>query len=241
MEKELHSDYQKIKKLPIVAALLPGTFLAILNQTLLTTAIPHMMSDFQLTESKAQWLMTIFMLVNGIMVPVTAFLIETFTTRRLLLFAMTIFASGTLLCAVAPTYLLVMVGRVIQAAGAGIMMPLMMTVFLLIFPLERRGSAMGMVGLVIGFAPAIGPPLAGWLVESYSWRSLFWVVFPLSVINLTFAYFVMKNVTERTFPKVDVRSFVLSTLGFGGLLYGFSSAGDHGWSNGIVIGSILKS
>lgn len=232
-------DIQQINKLPIVAVLLAGAFLAILNQTLLATAIPHIMRDLNLTENTAQWLTTIFMLVNGIMIPITAFLTETFTARRLFLTAMSIFAVGTLFCALAPNFPLLMVGRVVQAAGAGIMMPLMMTIFLLIFPIERRGAAMGTVGLVISFAPAIGPALSGWLVQYYPWRSLFYVVLPLAIIDIIIAYFVMKNVTTQTFPKVDVFSIILSTLGFGGLLYGFSSAGNYGWSSPVVISTLI--
>ncbi|PAV29761.1 MFS transporter [Virgibacillus profundi] len=229
----------QINKLPIIAVLITGAFLAILNQTLLATAIPHIMADLNLSENTAQWLTTIFMLVNGIMIPITAFLIETFTTRRLFLTAMSTFAFGTLICAIAPGFAILMVGRIIQAAGAGIMMPLMMTIFLLIFPIEKRGSAMGTVGLVIGFAPALGPVISGWLVEQYPWRSLFYIVLPLAVINVIIAYFVMKNITKRTFPKVDVLSIIFSTLGFGGLLYGFSSAGNYGWSSVLVITSLI--
>lgn len=228
-----------INKLPIVAVLITGAFLAILNQTLLATAIPHIMDDLNLSENTAQWLTTIFMLLNGIMIPITAFLIETFTTRRLFLTAMSTFAIGTLICAVAPNFALLMAGRIIQAAGAGIMMPLMMTIFLLIFPIEKRGTAMGTVGLVIGFAPALGPVISGWLVEQYPWRSLFYIVLPLAVINVVISYFVMKNITKRTFPKVDMLSIILSTLGFGGLLYGFSSAGNYGWSSPVVITVLL--
>ncbi len=232
-------NIDKLNKLPIVAVLITGAFLAILNQTLLATAIPHIMHDLNLTENTAQWLTTIFMLVNGIMIPITAFLIETFTTRRLFLTAMSTFAVGTFICAIAPNFALLMVGRIIQAAGAGIMMPLMMTIFLLIFPIEKRGTAMGTVGLVIGFAPALGPVISGWLVEYYPWRSLFYLVLPLSIINIVISYFVMKNVTKRTFPKVDYLSIILSTLGFGGLLYGFSSAGNYGWTNIAVISSLV--
>ncbi|MFC2947098.1 DHA2 family efflux MFS transporter permease subunit [Virgibacillus sediminis] len=239
MRKEEVQDISKINKLPIVAVLITGAFLAILNQTLLATAIPHIMADLNLTENTAQWLTTIFMLVNGIMIPVTAFLIETFTTRRLFLAAMGLFAVGTLICIAAPNFAVLMVGRIIQAAGAGIMLPLMMTVFLFIFPIERRGAAMGMVGLVIGFAPAMGPVVSGWLVEQYHWKSLFYLVFPLAVIDIIIAYFVMKNITERTFPKVDYLSIILSTVGFGGLLFGFSSAGNYGWTDNVVIVSIL--
>ncbi|WP_067724882.1 DHA2 family efflux MFS transporter permease subunit [Oceanobacillus damuensis] len=232
-------DVEQLNKTPIVAVLITGAFLAILNQTLLTTAIPHIMRDLNLTENTAQWLTTIFMLVNGIMIPITAFLIDTFTTRRLFLSAMGAFTFGTLICALSPNFGVLMIGRIIQAAGAGIMIPLMMTIFLLIFPIERRGSAMGMVGLVIGFAPALGPVISGWLVEQYHWRSLFFLVFPLAVINILISIFVMKNITERTFPKVDIFSIILSTLGFGGLLYGFSSAGNYGWTDTVVISSMV--
>ncbi|SHG19527.1 DHA2 family efflux MFS transporter permease subunit [Ornithinibacillus halophilus] len=239
MGKEQEMDIKQMKKFPIVAVLLPGAFLAILNQTLLAPAIPVFMDSFNITENIAQWVMTIFMLVNGIMIPITAFLIETFTTRRLFLFAMSLFALGTAVCAISLNFPMLMTGRVIQAAGAGIMMPLMMTVFMLIFPIEKRGTAMGTVGLVIGFAPAIGPTLSGWLLEHFQWQSLFYVVFPLTIIDIIIAYFVMKNVTKRTYPKVDILSIILSTLGFGGLLYGFSSAGNLGWSNPVVLLSIV--
>lgn len=239
MRKGSIEDVQQMKKFPIVAVLIAGSFLAILNQTLLATAIPHIMFDLDLTENTAQWLTTIFMLVNGIMIPITAFLMETFSTRRLFLTAMSIFALGTFFCAIAPNFPLLMVGRIVQASGAGIMMPLMMTVFLLIFPIEKRGTAMGTVGLVISFAPAIGPTLSGWLLQYFHWRSLFYIIFPLTLIDIVFAYFLMKDVITRTFPKVDVRSIILSTMGFGGLLYGFSSAGNYGWSSPVVIGVLI--
>lgn len=230
---------QKSSKLPIIAVLIGGSFLAILNQTLLATAIPHIMNDLNLTENTAQWLTTIFMLVNGIMIPITAFLMETFSTRRLFLTSMSIFAIGTLFCVLAPNFPLLMVGRIVQATGAGITMPLMMTVLILIFPIEKRGVAMGVVGLVISFAPAIGPALSGWLLQYFHWKSLFYIVLPLALIDIVFAFIYMKDVITRTYPKVDLLSIFLSTLGFGGLLYGFSSAGNNGWSSMTVIGSLI--
>src|SRR5699024_1420578 len=231
-------NVQPVQKISIVAVILAGAFLSILNQTSLVTAIPPIMGAYNLTENTAQWLTTIFMLVNGIMIPITAFLVETFTTRGLYLTSMMIFALGTMFCLVAPNFPLLMVGRVIQAAGAGIVLPLMMTVILLLYPIEKRGSAMGTIGLVIAFAPAIGPSLSGWLIEHYHWKALFYVVLPLVVIDIIIAYFVMKNVTTPTSPKIDILSIVLSTFGFGGLLYGFSSAVNYGWSNSFVILSL---
>lgn len=219
------------KRIPLFIVLLSGAFITILNQTLLGTALPPIMKDLQVSESTVQWLQSIFMLVNGIMIPVTAFLIERFTSRQLFLTAMSIFAVGTLLCAVGIDFSMLLIGRVLQAAGAGIMMPLMQTILFLTFPKEKRGTAMGLFGLVIAFAPAIGPTLSGILVEHLSWRSVFYVVFPIAIIIIIASIFLLKNVTETTHPKLDIASVILSTLGFGGLLYSFSSVGEAGWTS----------
>ncbi|MET3574396.1 EmrB/QacA subfamily drug resistance transporter [Bhargavaea ullalensis] len=217
------------KNIPLFAVLLSGAFITILNQTLVATALPPIMHDFGITESTVQWLQSGFMLVNGIMIPITAFLIQTYTTRRLFLSAMGIFAAGTLVAALAPNFPVLLAGRLLQGAGAGIMMPLLQTIMFLLFPLEQRGKAMGMYGLVIAFAPAIGPSLSGYLVDQFPWRSIFYVVLPVALLIIVAAAFLLKNVTKQTFPKVDIPSIILSTLGFGGLLYGFSIAGSGGW------------
>src|SRR5690625_111597 len=240
---EIDSSFNLRKMAPLIAVLLSGAFITILNQTLLGTALPPIMNDLQITESTVQWLQSVFMLVNGIMIPVTAFLIERFTTRKLFLTAMSLFTFGTLVAAVAPGFSFLLVGRIFQAAGAGIMMALLQTIMFLIFPIERRGTAMGMFGLVIAFAPANGPSLSGWLVDHFPWRSVFYVVLPIVIINIVAAYFLLKNITEQTHPRVDVQSIILSTFGFGGLLYGFSIAGDVGWVSAqfaisIVVGVI---
>ncbi|WP_186577901.1 MDR family MFS transporter [Aquibacillus kalidii] len=239
MEGTQTQGVPEIKKGPLIAILISGAFAAILNQTLLATALPHIMADLDITANTAQWLTTVFMLVNGVMIPITAFLIEKFTTRSLFLTAMGLFGLGTIICAFAPSFSMLIVGRIVQASGAGIMMPLMQTVFFVIFPIEKRGQAMGLFGLVIAFAPAIGPTLSGWMVENYPWRSLFYIIIPIAVLDFIFAYFLLKNVTKRTFPKLDVLSVILSTIGFGGILYGFSSAGNYGWGSLIVISTIL--
>ncbi|MDW0110508.1 MDR family MFS transporter [Sporosarcina aquimarina] len=227
------------KHIPLLAVLLSGAFITILNQTLLATALPPIMKDLNISESTVQWLQSIFMLVNGIMIPITAFLIGKFTTRNLFLTAMGTFAAGTLIAALSPTFSLLLVGRVLQGAGAGIMMPLLQTIMFLIFPISQRGKAMGMFGLVIAFAPAIGPSLSGYLVDHYPWRSVFYVVFPIAVVIIIAASFLLKNITEQTNPKVDYLSIVLSTLGFGGLLYGFSVAGNLGWLSPNTIISLI--
>ena len=223
----------------VLGVLLSGAFVAILNQTLLATALPVFMADLNITANTAQWLTTIFMLVNGVMIPITGFLIQKFTTRGLFLTAMGLFSLGTFICAISPTFAMLLVGRIVQAAGAGIIMPLMQTILFVIFPVHRRGAAMGTFGLVIAFAPAIGPSLSGWIVDHYPWPTLFKIILPIALLDLIFAYFVLRNVTERTFPPLDITSIVLSTLGFSGLLYGFSAAGSLGWGSAPVLGALL--
>ncbi len=223
----------------VVANLIFGAFIAILNQTLLVTAVPSIMEDLGIPFSTAQWLTTGFFLVNGIMIPVTAFLINKFTTRKLYMFAMTIFTVGTVIAAAAPSFGILLAGRIVQAAAAGIMMPLTQVVLLKMFAPEKRGRAMGLFGLIIGFAPAVGPSLSGYIVEIWPWRTLFIIIAPFAAVNILFAYKFMRNVTETTDPPVDYVSIIFSTLGFGGMLYGFSVAGTTGWTDPQVIFPIL--
>ncbi|MGP9538841.1 MDR family MFS transporter [Brachybacterium sp. AOP43-C2-M15] len=215
----------------VLAVLVSGAFVVILNQTLLNTAIPVFMRDFDITANSAQWVTTIFMLVNGIMIPVTAYLIRRFPTRTLFFAAMGLFTAGTLLCALAPAYSILLLGRVVQAAGGGIIMPLMQTILFALFPRDRRGQAMGMFGLVISFAPALGPSLSGWIVDHFPWQTLFLMMIPIAVADIAVAYFILRDVTENTRPRLDMLSIMLSTVAFGGLLFGLGNAGNAGWTS----------
>lgn len=223
----------------VLATLVSGAFVVILNQTLMNTALPAVMEDFMITANSAQWVTTIFMLVNGIMIPVTAFLIQKFSTRSLFFAAMGLFSLGTLLAMLAPTFLVLLIGRFIQAAGGGIIMPLMQTILFAIFPMDRRGQAMGTFGLVISFAPAIGPSMSGWVVEHFPWQTLFAIMLPIAIIDMIVAYFILDNVTEPTNPRLDIPSIVMSTLAFGGLLFGFGNAGNFGWLSAEVLAPLI--
>ncbi|WP_249870781.1 DHA2 family efflux MFS transporter permease subunit [Oceanobacillus saliphilus] len=223
----------------IVGILLAASFVSILNQTLLIIAIPPIMADFQIDANQAQWLTTGFMLTNGILIPITAFLMDKFSSKNLLMAALLFFSAGTFLGAIAPTFSVLLIGRIVQAAGAGIMMPLMQTILMSLYPPEKRGAAMGMAGLVTGFAPAIGPTLSGWIIGQFSWRYLFYIILPIALVILVLSFFIMKNVTEQKEAKIDITSIILSSFGWGGLLYGFSMAGSYGWMNSVVIGSII--
>ena len=223
----------------LVVVLLIGTFCTVLNQTLLTTAFPALMKAFNISASSVQWLTTGFLLVNGIMIPISAWLINKFSSKRLYLTAMTIFLIGTITCFIAPNFSTLLIGRLIQAAGVGISMPLLQNIMLSIFPPEKRGSAMGMAGIVIGLAPALGPTLSGWIIDHYTWRDLFGMVIPIVILVLVLAFFLMKSVIQLSNPSIDVLSAFLSTVGFGSLLYGFSSVGNDGWGSSKVISFLV--
>jgi EmrB/QacA subfamily drug resistance transporter len=239
IEQKVSEQKDDSGSMKILVALMLGAFVAILNQTLLNVAIPHIMNDLGVSANTVQWLSTGYMLVNGIAIPITAYLIEKFGTRKLLIMAILLFTLGSLVCSFSANFSMLMVGRVIQACGAGIIMPLLMTVFFAIFPPEKRGKAMGIMGIVMIFAPAVGPTLSGWLIGHYSWRLLFDIVIPIGILDLILSFLWMKDVTKITNPKFDFPGFLFSTIGFGFLLYGFSEAGNNGWGSTIVLTSII--
>jgi EmrB/QacA subfamily drug resistance transporter len=237
ISKDIHG--KKYNKMLLIISMLIGSFTAILNQTILSVALPDLMKYFKITASTAQWLTTAFMLANALMIPLTALLLEKIPTKKIFLFAMLMFGVGTIICALSSTFMFLLVGRIIQAVGAGILMPLISTVLLLIFPPEKRGSAMGLYGLVVCFAPAIGPTLAGLVIDKLNWHYLFYFLIPFIILDIVFSFFFMKDIIPLKNPKIDVLSIILSTAGFGGILFGFSNAGNKSWFDISVIATIL--
>lgn len=233
---EYLADNPNVKVLPIMLTLIIGAFFAILNETLLNIALVTLMDQFSISLTAVQWMATGFMLVMAIVIPISALLLQWFTTRQLFLGTMAVFTLGTIICASAPAFSILLVGRLIQAVGTGLLMPIIFNVFLLIYPPERRGKVMGMIGLVIMFAPAIGPTLSGVIVEYLGWRYLFILVIPFALFSIAFAYKYLVNVSEVTKPKIDFVSLLFSTIGFGSIVYGFSSVGESkdGFASPIV-------
>lgn len=223
---EFLAEDPNTKVLPIMLSLIIGAFFAILNETLLNIALTTLMKEFEISLPAVQWMATGFMLVMAIVIPISAVLLQWFTTRQLFLGTMTVFTIGTVVCASAPAFPILLVGRLIQAAGTGLLLPIIFNVFLLIYPPHKRGKIMGLIGLVIMFAPAIGPTLSGIIVEYLGWRFLFITVIPFALFSIAFAYKYLINVSEVTKPKIDVLSIIYSTIGFGTIVYGFSSAGE---------------
>lgn len=215
----------------IAGVFLLGAFICYLNSTFMNVALSDIMKDLNISVSTAQWLSTGYMLTTGIIIPFTAFLIDKFKNRTLFFISIGLFTIGTIIGAFATNFAMLLTARLIQGFASGIIIPLMQTVFMIIFPIEKRGFAMGIVGIVLAFAPAIGPTLSGWIINIYPWRYLFYVTLPFAILDLILGYFLLKNVTENKSVHFDIISFIGSTIGFGGLLFGFSNAGNYSWTD----------
>ncbi|MEW4369602.1 DHA2 family efflux MFS transporter permease subunit [Paenibacillus kandeliae] len=228
------------KVAPILFAMLLSGFIGLFGETALNVAITPLMGVLGIGATTIQWLTTGYLLVMGILVPVSGLLLQWFSTRQLFTTSLIFSIAGTLVAAMAPSFEVLMIARLLQAVGTALLLPLMFNTILVIFPVEKRGSAMGLIGLVIMFAPASGPAISGLILANLTWHWIFWISLPFFIISLLFGLKFLPNISRLTKPKIDVLSIVLSTLGFGGIVYGFSSAGGHGdagsgWSNPIVI------
>ncbi|WP_249316777.1 DHA2 family efflux MFS transporter permease subunit [Bacillus sp. FJAT-50079] len=221
--------------------LMIGVFIGLFNQTALNMALTNIMSDFQIEASDVQWLTTAYLLVLGILVPVSAVLIQWFTTREIFITSLVFSIIGTTIAGLSLNFEILILARVVQAVGAGLLMPLMTNVILVLYPPERRGTIMGIMVLVIMVAPAIGPTLSGLILDRLGWQGIFWICLPLLVISFAFGFVYMQNVSTITKPKIDIPSIFLSTIGFGGIVFGFSSAGKSidAWGQPIVFMSII--
>ncbi|MBZ2200084.1 MAG: MDR family MFS transporter [Lentilactobacillus hilgardii] len=239
MAKSVDNNGKSYNRGLMIVFLLIGTFCTILNQTILSTAFPTIMKAFDVSTSTVQWLTTGFLLVNGIMIPISAWLSTRFNSKPLYITAMVVFFIGTVVCYTAPNFSFLLIGRLIQALGVGVTMPLLQTIMLSIFPPDKRGTAMGLAGIVIGLAPAIGPTLSGWVIDNATWRDLFGMILPLLLIVIIGSFWFIRNVLPTKKTSIDLISVVTSTIGFGSLLYGFSSVGDDGWGSTKVISTLI--
>lgn len=232
-------NLSRFHKRLIVAITLSASFLSVLTQFLLITAFPKIMQEFGVDSTDVQWLTTVYMLTIAVFIPITAYFIDRFKTRHLMMSAMFLFLIGTLICLVAPTFPMLLVGRIFQGMGSGIMIPLMQTILFLMYPREKRGYAMGLAGLVINVAPAVGPPISGVLVNYFDWRALFLLTLPIAALILLLAFLYMRNVTEQRETEIDPLSILLSTGGFGGVLYAFNKIEESGIGDPAALVSMM--
>jgi DHA2 family lincomycin resistance protein-like MFS transporter len=237
LENELNlTDKQRTL---IMAPLLFGGFIALLNETLLNVAFPQLMSTLNVSTSTVQWLGTAYMLVIGILVPIVAFLLKTFPTKTLYLMAMILFVSGTIFCGFSQTFPVLLISRIIQGAGTGMLIPIMVNTVLDIYPLAKRGAAIGISMMVVVVAPGIGPILSGLILQYLDWHWLFFLILPFGLLAIVLGMITLKNVSVLTKPKIDVLSIALSSIGFGGLISGICSIVNIGFFNLTVMVSLL--
>lgn len=235
----LDANSQPYHRTWLVLTLLVGTFTTFITQTLLTTAFPTLMADFHISATAVQWLTTGFMLIMGIMIPVSAWLLTRINSKYLYLTAMLIFGLGTTLAYFAVNFQMLLIARMIQAMGVGISAPVFQTIMSSVYPPEKRGSAMGTAGIVIGLAPAIGPTLSGWIIDNYSWRALFLFILPINILVIIVSFFTLRKVLPTSKQPIDWWSVLISTIGFGSMLYGFSSVGNAGWGDPVVLTTLV--
>ena len=211
------------------------TFVGNFTQLQLSAALPTIVSDFGISVTTGQWLTSIFQLVMGVMVPLTAYLTRRFSTREIVLVSMVVFTIGSLFAWLGPTFLMVLIGRLLEAVGTGVMWPVLQITVFSIYPLSRRGFAMGTVGMAMSVAPAIGPTLGGVQTDLNGWRSIFLTLTIIGVISLLLAYFGLHNFGENDkTAKADFFSVGLSIFGFGGLMFGFTNIESYSFVNPMV-------
>lgn len=214
-------------------------FLGLFSETALNMALTEVMEFFNISAAQGQWLVTIYLLVMACAVPLSSYLVKWFSTKKLITSSILFSLMGGLIGGFAPSFSMLLIGRILQAIGTGIAFPLMITVLMLIFPLEKRGKVMGVMGLVMTLGPALGPTLSGFIISALNWHYIFWVTAMLFVLLFIMAHFVVENVSEVTKPKIDVFSILLSTLAFASIIFSFGIMSENFITDTIVWSSLL--
>jgi len=238
MIDEIYSKFTEKQRKLIMLPILMAGFIAALNETLLNVAFPQLMSSLNVTTSTIQWLSTTYMLTIGIMVPIVTFLLQSIKTKTLFLSAMFIFTIGTISGALSETFSVLLISRIVQGIGAGILLTMIMGVIIEIYPVAKRGAAIGIGTMVVVFAPAIGPTISGIILQYLNWHWLFFIVLPFAILAIILGIKTIKNVTTLTKPKIDVLSIALSTIGFGGLILGISVSESSGLNTTALVSLI---
>lgn len=237
--KTARIEKQQFKTGPIMVALLVAGFVGLFSETALNIAFVELSQIFDVTSTTVQWLATGYFLTLGILVPVSGILMQKFSTRQMFITSVMLILVGTVIAALAPVFGVLLAGRVIQATGLAISLPLTQNVIFTIFPPNKRGAAMGIMGLVMLAGPSLGPTIAGLILDTLSWHWIFWVTVPFLLFSLIFGLIFLPNVNEIRKVSIDALSVILSTIGFGGIVYGFSVSGVAGWTSTTVLGTII--
>lgn len=229
------SSHIEVKNAKLMAAVLMiGAFIGLFGETALNMALTDIMTDYKIEAGTAQWLTTGYLLVLAVLVPLSAYLMRWFTTKQLVTTAIIFMLIGSFLGAIAPNFSTLLAGRLIQGLGTGILLPLMFSVVLMIFPINKRGAVMGIVGLVLTAGPALGPSIAGLIISISSWHYIFWIIIVLNLLLFIFGAPNMENVSDLSRPKIDILSLIFSTIGFGGVVFALATLAESSITEWIV-------
>lgn len=223
----------------IIGALALAAFLMIMNETVLTVALPAIMADMDISASAGQWLTTGFLVTMSVVIPTTGFLLQRFSSRSLLVFALSSFLVGTLIAIFAPSFAFLLLARIIQAVGTAIVLPLLMTTTLSLVPVHKRGMVMGLNSIVISVGPAVGPTVSGAIVHAWGWHYIFVLMAPLAVITLILGIIFIKLPSNARKLPVDIFSVILSALAFGLLVYGIASIEKASENMGLTVATFV--
>lgn len=229
MDQERH-NFGENKWLTMFVVVI-GTFMAVLDTSIVNIAIPKMMQVFAVGTKEIQWVLTGYMLAMGVVIPITGYIGDTYGYKRLYIAALFFFTLGSALCGLAWSNNSMVAARIVQAIGGGMMMPASMTIIYNTFPLEERGMALGIWGISVMVAPAIGPTLSGYLVEYFNWRLIFTINIPIGIFGIIMASLFLKESVRRPHASFDFPGFITSAVGFFALLLALSKGNDWGWSS----------
>ncbi|GMA64301.1 putative MFS-type transporter YhcA [Alicyclobacillus fastidiosus] len=213
--------------------------MAILDTSIVNVAIPTMENDLNTTTAQIQWVLTAYMLTLGVLIPISGWLTDRFGSRQLFLFSLAIFTIGSALCGMSWNLSSILFFRIIQGVGGAFMQPVAMSMIYRIFPPERRGTIMGIFGIAMMVAPAIGPVLSGYFVDYASWRLIFYINVPIGIAAVLLGYFSLYDFPHEQKGKLDIWGLVFSTIGFFSLLYGFNEVSSDGWKSSTVVLSLM--
>ncbi|PIN30180.1 MFS transporter [Limosilactobacillus reuteri] len=216
-----------------------GTFFGLLCSTLMNIALPTFMNVFHISETQVQWVTNGYMLVNALMIPVSSFLIKRFSFKNLFIIFSGIFLLGTIIGAIAWSFNLVVVARMIQALGAGMMMPLVNVLAIRYAKPGKKGQIMGIIGLAFNCAPILGPAISGFLLHFFSWRYLFLLIIPFAVITLLLSFFLLPKIPHNEYPRFNTLALILITGGLWSLLMGLSNVSNNHLLSFNVAGYVL--
>ncbi|PCC31774.1 MFS transporter [Glutamicibacter sp. BW77] len=211
----------------------------IMNETVLTVALPAIMADMDISASAGQWLTTGFLVTMSVVIPTTGFLLQRFSSRSLFVFALSSFLVGTLIAIFAPSFAFLLLARIIQAVGTAIVLPLLMTTTLSLVPVHKRGMVMGLNSIVISVGPAVGPTVSGAIVHAWGWHYIFVLMAPLAVITLILGIIFIKLPSNARKLPVDIFSVILSALAFGLLVYGIASIEKASENMGLTVATFV--